>query len=132
MASTLSAVKGAEICPECVLPGTEVVFLLRSLMVHFLFEGGYSLYGSPEESSASIPQRRGCQSGGLGASSGLSKLAPAVESGLHMLQRVMKLMPGMTALYIEMSRVQLAMNKQEEAYRLLRQCLQMHPNSRLV
>ena len=72
---------------------------------------------------------KNAQSGGLGASSGLSKPAPAVESGLHVLQRVMKLMPGMTALYIEMSRVQLAMNKQEEAYRLLRQCLQMHPNS---
>lgn len=65
---------------------------------------------------------------GLTAASSLSKPAPAVESGMHVLQRVMKLMPGMTAVYIEMSRVQLAMNKHEEAYRLLRQCLQINPN----
>jgi tetratricopeptide repeat protein 21B len=105
-------------------------FLLQlgvAYMTHLESPLPASLSGGGSAGAPSSPSKNG-SAGGLGVTSGLSKPAPAVESGMHVLQRVMKLMPGMTAVYIEMSRVQLAMNKHEEAYRLLRQCLQINPN----
>ena len=63
------------------------------------------------------------------APSSNNKPNPAVESGMGVLQEAMALTPGMSALYIEMARVHLALNKHDEAQRLLRQCLQLAPNN---
>lgn len=57
------------------------------------------------------------------------KPSAAVESGMGVLQEAMMLAPGMSAIYIEMSRVHLALNKHDEAQRLLRQCLQLAPSN---
>lgn len=63
------------------------------------------------------------------ASSSNNKPSAAVESGMGVLQEAMILTPGMSAIYIEMARVHLALNKHDEAQRLLRQCLQLAPNN---
>lgn len=64
----------------------------------------------------------------MSSSSG-SKPSAAVESGMGVLQEAISITPGMSAIYIEMARVHLALNKHDEAQRLLRQCLQLSPNN---
>lgn len=81
---------------------------------------------------APLTASAGSSGAGTGADlapSSSNKPSAAVESGMGVLQEAMLLTPGMSAIYIEMARVHLALNKHDEAQRLLRQCLQLAPNN---
>jgi hypothetical protein len=63
-----------------------------------------------------------------GQGTGHVEIPPAVQSGIDLLKRLQKLVPGMIAAYVEMSRFLVSIGQDEEACRNLRRCLSLQPH----
>ena len=59
----------------------------------------------------------------LGVEEGIVEVTLAVETGMELLSRVLKLCPGIVPAYVELSRVHVGLGQFEEASRVLQQCL---------
>jgi tetratricopeptide repeat protein 21B len=105
------------------------ILLCAQLGVSYMAHLEAPLAPTAGSSSSSSRSSGGGQDHSQSTPSSSAKPSAAVESGMGVLQEAMVLTPGMSAVYIEMARVHLALNKHDEAQRLLRQCLQLAPNN---
>lgn len=56
------------------------------------------------------------------------EISPAVQSGMDLLNRILRTCPGMVSAYVELSRCYSSLGMFEEASRVLQQCLALQPN----
>lgn len=70
----------------------------------------------------------GSSSSGSEAAANNIEISPAVQSGLDLLNRVIRICPGTICAYVEVARAYCSMGMFEEASRALNQCLAMQPN----
>lgn len=58
----------------------------------------------------------------------IGETSAAVQSGIDLLNKVLRLCPGMMCAYIELARYSMAQGLYEEASRTLHQCLALEPH----
>lgn len=88
--------------------------------------GGATLTSTTSASGNSASQNAKYSRTGQGT--GHVEVPPAVQSGIELMKRLQKLMPGMIAAYVEMSRFLVSIGQHEEACRNLRRCLSLQPH----
>ena len=96
--------------------------------------GGLTLMGSTKlggggSGSGSAGAKAAARSVGRGGGgTGHVEIPAAVQSGMDLLKRLQKVVPGMIAAYVEMSRFLVSIGLHEDACRNLRRCLSLQPN----
>ena len=95
--------------------------------------GGLTMMGTTRLSGTTGGARTGASGGSGGrrgsqTSSAHIEIPPAVQSGMDLLKRLQKMVPGMIPAYVEMSRFLVSVGLQEEACRNLRRCLNLQPH----